>query len=198
MKVKDQILKLRSEGKSYKDIQEILHCSKGTIDYHCGEGQKEKTKNRSKNLRDNDYIKYVIISKIDRFYRTCFLQRKAVEEYRSKVRKRISNKVLDFHRTRNKMRKYNKTTFSADDILKIYNDNPICNLTGRSIDIENTRSWELDHIVPASKGGSDTIDNCQITCKEANFAKGDLSMDEFINLCKDVLTHHGYDITKGV
>ena len=33
--MKDEILKLRKEGKSYNEIKEILKCSKGTISYHC-------------------------------------------------------------------------------------------------------------------------------------------------------------------
>ena len=48
---KDKIIKLKSEGKSYREIQEILGCSKGTIAYHLGKGQKEKTKYRTRGLR---------------------------------------------------------------------------------------------------------------------------------------------------
>ena len=40
---KENILKLRKEGKSYGEIQKILGCSKSTISYHLGEGQIEKT-----------------------------------------------------------------------------------------------------------------------------------------------------------
>jgi len=46
MKHKQKIIELRSQGKTYKEIQEYLGCSKGTISYHLGEGQKEKTKER--------------------------------------------------------------------------------------------------------------------------------------------------------
>lgn len=42
MKVKNQILELREQGYSYRQIQSKLGCSKGTISYHCGENQKEK------------------------------------------------------------------------------------------------------------------------------------------------------------
>jgi 5-methylcytosine-specific restriction endonuclease McrA len=40
--MKEQILKLRLEGKSYSQIKSILGCSKGTIAFHCGKGQKHK------------------------------------------------------------------------------------------------------------------------------------------------------------
>ncbi len=33
--LKDKILNLRDQDKSYNEIQEILGCSKGTISYHC-------------------------------------------------------------------------------------------------------------------------------------------------------------------
>ena len=49
--MKDQILKLRAEGKTYNEIVKILGCSKGTVAYHCGSGQKEKTRKRASNYR---------------------------------------------------------------------------------------------------------------------------------------------------
>ena len=45
-KHKEQILKLASEGKSYREIEKILGCSKGTISYHLGQGQVEKYNER--------------------------------------------------------------------------------------------------------------------------------------------------------
>lgn len=33
--IKEDILDLRSKGKSYREIQSILNCSKGTIAYHA-------------------------------------------------------------------------------------------------------------------------------------------------------------------
>jgi hypothetical protein len=47
MEHKENILRLRQEGKSYREIQKILGCSKGTIAYHLGEGQKKKALSRS-------------------------------------------------------------------------------------------------------------------------------------------------------
>jgi NADPH-dependent glutamate synthase beta subunit-like oxidoreductase len=50
-KHKDSIIELYSQGKSYKQIQDILGCSKGTIAYHIGDGQKEKTRIRTNRNR---------------------------------------------------------------------------------------------------------------------------------------------------
>lgn len=51
MKHKEEIFRLRSEGKSYREIQDILGCSKGTIAFHLGEGQKEKYYQRTNRRR---------------------------------------------------------------------------------------------------------------------------------------------------
>lgn len=50
-KLSDLILKLRKEGLSYDKIKSVTGCSKSTISYHCGEGQKEKTLIRTRNIR---------------------------------------------------------------------------------------------------------------------------------------------------
>ena len=45
--LKENVFKLREEGKSYKQIAKELGCSKGTINYHLSEGAAEKIKSRS-------------------------------------------------------------------------------------------------------------------------------------------------------
>ena len=52
--MKEEILKLRADGKSYNEIKSILNCSKGTIAYHCGKGQKDKYK-KNRDKRKNCY-----------------------------------------------------------------------------------------------------------------------------------------------
>jgi len=47
-KHKEKIFELRQQGKSYREIQKILGCSKGTISYHLGPEQKEKYNKRRK------------------------------------------------------------------------------------------------------------------------------------------------------
>jgi 5-methylcytosine-specific restriction endonuclease McrA len=60
-----------------------------------------------------------------------------------------------------------------------------CALTGREIDI---LTLEVDHILPRCDGGSDELHNLQLVCRDANAAKGALSNDQLIELCRDILS----------
>ena len=55
--LKEKILALDEKGLSYRQIEAKLGCSKSTIAYHLGKGQKEKAKARRDKQRDND-IRY--------------------------------------------------------------------------------------------------------------------------------------------
>jgi hypothetical protein len=44
--IKNKIIELRKEGKTYTQIQNELKCSKGTVSYHLGKGVKEKQNKR--------------------------------------------------------------------------------------------------------------------------------------------------------
>lgn len=59
--LKDRIIALRKQGKTYTEIKDELGCSKGTISYHLGPGQKAKTLNRRKasGLKLRNYIQKV-------------------------------------------------------------------------------------------------------------------------------------------
>ena len=69
-----------------------------------------------------------------------------------------------------------------------------CALTGRELDLR-TDPYCLDHIIPVDKGGSNELSNMEITCPEANAAKNNLTNDEFIRLCIEVLTNFGYEVS---
>ncbi len=168
--MKEQILKLRSEGKSYRQIKKLIGCSKGTISYHCGESQKEKYQIRQRNNRK--ISKTRIRKKLDIFARL---------------------KISDF-RTSNDGSK-NISRFDYDSAYKKLHDSPVCYLTGRPIDLTNTRSYELDHIIPRSKGGTCDLNNMGLACRDANRAKADMLSEEFLQLCTEVLTHAGYIVT---
>jgi DNA-binding transcriptional MerR regulator len=58
MKHKDEILRLSAEGFSYNEISKALSCSKGTVSYHLGEGQIDKTNSRRRRHKKEiaDYL----------------------------------------------------------------------------------------------------------------------------------------------
>lgn len=56
--LKDKILELKSKGYSYNQIKAQLGCSKGTICYHVGIGQRNKTGKRRRDGR-NKVRKYL-------------------------------------------------------------------------------------------------------------------------------------------
>lgn len=180
MQVKNQILNLRKQGLSYNDIQEKLKCSKATISYHCGQDQKVKKNERQQKRRSNNCL----IKKVESFRnRKC---KNIVYDLESRDWRHILQiKIRGF--SMNRKTKKSKQQFSLQDLIDKIGDNPTCYLTGRSIDLTDGRSYHLDHIVPISKGGDNSLDNCEIACKEANQAKHNLSKDEFIKLCQEVI-----------
>lgn len=85
---------------------------------------------------------------------------------------------------------------SQEDVLSKIGFSPVCYLSGRPIDILRPSSYEFDHIIPISKGGRATLNNLGLSRKEANRAKSDLSREEFIELCRDVLVNNGYTVER--
>lgn len=49
--MKEKILKLRNEGKSYREIEKLLDCSRSLIAYHANNTTKEKALCKNKNNR---------------------------------------------------------------------------------------------------------------------------------------------------
>ena len=192
MKHRDEILKLRAEGKTYKEIREITGASNGTISFHCGKGQKEKSNKRQINRKKNLY--HVFNNKIE-----SFLKKKIKTSINQKITstniRLLERKVERFHRDR-KTKEYHKISFNAKDVINKFGEKPKCYLTGKEIDIYQPKTYQFDHIIPASKGGTNALDNLGICTKEANMSKTDHTLEEFIQLCKDVLTYQGYNITK--
>jgi len=166
--MKENILKLRADGKSYNEIRKILGCSKGTIAYHCGFGQKEKLKSRVKNYKKT--LPGILKRKKDNF---SFSNGKRVGRGR-----RVH------------------LAFSLRDFVKKLQLNSKCYLTGRKIDLYQPKTYQCDHIIPVSKGGKSTLDNLGLVCRDANMSKSDMTVDEFFSLCKEILTNNGFKVEK--
>jgi 5-methylcytosine-specific restriction endonuclease McrA len=57
-----------------------------------------------------------------------------------------------------------------------------CAYTGHKLN----RDAHVDHIIPRILGGSDELSNLQWVCPAVNYAKRDLTHEQFIDLCLDV------------
>ena len=169
---------MRQAGKSYKEICQTLGFSKSTVAYHCGEGQKNKTLNRQQTRRKD----LVILKKVENF----------------QYDRRIKDRTEDFQRERNQsgVMGTRNITFRWQDVIEKFGWKTTCYLTGRKIDLKESRSYEFDHIESVAKGGQGVIDNLGICCRDANRAKHDMSVKELLNLCKEILEHKGYEVKK--
>jgi CRISPR/Cas system Type II protein with McrA/HNH and RuvC-like nuclease domain len=68
-----------------------------------------------------------------------------------------------------------------------------CFFSGRPLE-PNTAS--VDHLLPVSRGGTNTIDNVCVVHMDINRAKGTLTASEFIGLCREVVEHaNRYEFT---
>lgn len=184
--LKNKILELINQGVSFRQIAKILKCSTGSICYHTREDQKIKSKLRK---RKYDKSSHPFKRKIFLYSRE-YDKKINLKTTNATVEKLIGLKILKF--SFNKVEKVQeKPLFTIDDVIKKFEQNPRCYLTGDYIDINKPRTYQFDHIIPRSRGGDNSLDNLGICTKNANMAKTDMMLDEFIELCKKVVKMHG-------
>jgi hypothetical protein len=153
----DKIRQLKAQGKRVKEIIDEVGCSKQIVYYHLSDDYRDKVKALLKKHRLKEEVLY---------------------------KKRLRQKYENFF---NIGRKGNmKPTFTFEDFLTKLMADPKCYLTGRDLNISDTSSFSPDHIVSIAKGGTSDLSNLGFVCREANMAKSDLSLDDFIQLCKEV------------
>jgi 5-methylcytosine-specific restriction endonuclease McrA len=63
-----------------------------------------------------------------------------------------------------------------------------CALTGREL---NPQTASIDHMQPLSRGGEHSVSNLQVVHYDVNQAKGTMTQDEFIAMCREVVGLHG-------
>ncbi len=177
--MKEQILKLKEEGKSYNEIKAILKCSKGTISYHCGEGQKEKSRNRGRRNKSKNSL----ISRVSNF----MCKTKKAKSYYGK---KINSATRDFQRRESYgghgLSNSKDHSFSVNDVIEKFGEDTICYLSGEKINLIKDNHYCCDHKIPATRGGSNNIDNLGILHKVVNKMKSDLTIDEFIFWCRKI------------
>lgn len=181
-KYKEQILKLKDEGKTFTEIMKITGAASSTVCYYCGKGQKEKYYNRNLKNRKKHHPYYNrIIS---------FTLNRPNKQFSAKSTctnlRLIQQKIHTFHKDR-KTKEYQEIQFTVQDVISKFGENPKCYLTGKEINIYKPRTYQFDHIVPASKGGDNSLENLGICTRDANLAKGGMMLEDFYKLCEDVI-----------
>lgn len=113
-----------------------------------------------------------LLKKLSRFYA---MKRKAERPYYI-----LETRLYMF------VRKTKSPPISIEQVFKKFGMEPKCYLTGEPIDYKNAKTYHLEHKIPMYSGGLSTIDNLELAIPMANQMKSNLSMDEFIAMCKKI------------
>lgn len=175
--LKEQILELREKGLSYSEIQNELGCTKSTICYHLTDKEKLRVRKNS--------IEY----KLNKPFHN------KLSNFTSKSKKGFSNKITKFIQDNDvrkglKLHRELNNDMNYQEVYEIISQNSICYLTGEYIDLSKPATYQLDHILPISRGGSSLLENMGLTISAANRAKGNMTNQEFFNLCASVIAHN--------
>lgn len=178
--MKEKILALRANGKTYQQIVNELNCSKSLVCYYCGNNQNHKSRIRQDNRRNkaHPFERKVL----DFRYKKYNFKNRYINNL-TKWRKLMTTKITDFCSAKNNIEK----VFTVEDVINKYTEQPQCYLTGDNIDIYQPRTYHFDHIIPTSAGGTNTIDNLGICTKDANMAKSGMDLKAFQQLCLKVV-----------
>lgn len=129
-------------------------------------------------------------------YALCGDQKTKAANRRQKRRNNPENVLalkLETFRGRNSIK---SAPFKTEDVLRLVGKEPKCYLSGIPVDLGDRKSYQLDHVIPTSKGGTNDLTNLGIASTEVNKMKSDLHVDEFLNMCKKILEYNGYTVTK--
>lgn len=186
---KNDIIKLRGEGKSFNEIASILGCSKTIVSYHLNEATRNRVKTQSQNIHPFQRKFYT-------FSRTGGGNKNISYAHKRKksINDRLLAKIQTFHRIGGAGTMCEHKSFTVQDVIDKFGENTQCYLTGVDINIYDTKTYEFDHIIPRSRGGQNTLDNLGIASKKANQSKSNMTVDEYINLCKLILENNGYEV----
>lgn len=192
--LKEPILNLRKLGYSYKEISEKLQCNKSTVSYYCDGKRKIRHMKYLKQIRNKEHP---LVRKIESFCQ----KRKPINPNNTsklKINKILSSKIATFMRRKQEKIKPHTESIKLNDVLDKFGKNPKCYLTGDFIDLQDSKSYQLDHIMPYAKGGACILDNLGLTTSEANKSKADLTLEEYLEICSKVLRNFGYKVTKDI
>lgn len=184
-----KIIDLRKQGFSYTKIAKKLNCSKATVSYHCSQSSRDKTKDRQEKSKQTCLWKYKFQERVSNF--KCRIYDTSPVNKCGDWNKKFRTAVSKF-----KYRGTYMETYTYKEALTYLGGTKLkCYLTGTPIDIL-VDDYQLDHILPISKGGTNELSNMGITCPEVNQMKRGFTNEEFFSWCKKILEYNGYTVTK--
>lgn len=125
-------------------------------------------------------VEIIIRDKLESFNRFYQVKQKTISN--TKIEKLIKQKILNFCEDQMK--------FTIEQLLEKIGDEPKCYISGESINLLDSKSWSLDHIIPKSKGGDNSINNCGITTRQVNTMKSDIMYEDFIKICEKITEYN--------
>lgn len=185
--LRSQILNLHEQGYTQKEIANILKCAKSAVSYHIYPNERLNCIRRTK----NNPIYRKITSYLSSYKREYKI-------YKRQINLAIQKKIYFFMYLKKKYKgkQMSKLPITKNDVINKFGENPVCYLSGKKLNWEDASTYSFDHKLPISRGGESTIDNMGICDYKVNQCKNNLTPEEFIQMCKDVLLHQGYAITK--
>lgn len=180
----NKAIELKNQGLKYYQIKKELGCSNFALKYNLG---KEEKNSNSSSLNKRIQLFQRNINKIPN-YQSQISQNKD-------IKKQLKRRILKFRRKTYKDDQLSET-FTLEQFLEKVGKNPKCYLTNDLINLKDYNSWKLDHILPRSKGGDNSLENCGLTTSQANSSKYTDTLEEHVKYCEKVLKNFGYKIIK--
>lgn len=105
-----------------------------------------------------------------------------------KQRQRVVRKKEQFFPWKVQFARRSDPSITVTDIQTMWDQQGgLCALTGRPLGPDA----QLDHVLPLARGGSRGLANLRWVCPQANYAKRDLTDEEYLTLCRDSIEYIG-------
>lgn len=164
IELKKQLKLLIKQNIRKKNIIEKLQINENTYHYLLNSIRME-----------NDEIKKIKYKE----YRKKFIEKAKQDKYF-----KLKQRVAMFQKGEKQINR-----FTHLDVLNKFGENTVCYLTGKPINLLETHTYSFDHFIPLAKGGNSSLENLRVCLPEVNRMKTDLPYEDFINLCKQILSY---------
>lgn len=184
-----QIIELRKQGLSYDEIAKQVNCCKSTVSYHCKGKTRKNCVEKRERWKTNEPWTFYFSKRVSSFRKRKY--KPSTYHICKNWNKKFRTAVSEF-----KLKGTYMENYTYHEALKhVGGTQTHCYLTGTPINIL-TDDYQLDHILPVSKGGTNELSNMAIATIEANQMKGGLTNEELFYWCQKILEHNGYTVTK--